>query len=221
MCNLVGAIALVQLAVSISGATYGATVLPLVFIVVYTVQHFYLRTSRQMRFLDLEAKTPLYTHVAETASGLYHIRSFGLAADVYQNALKLLDTSQKPFYYMFCIQRWLQLTIELVGVALATFIVCLAVLLPQTATPPGFGLAILSLFLFGIEVTLFIEKWTAIETSLGAIARLRSFTRDTPAESDNTVVATVAPPQYWPQNGHIAMSNMSATYRYVYFLLIK
>ncbi|UNI13846.1 hypothetical protein JDV02_000545 [Purpureocillium takamizusanense] len=41
------------------------------------VQKYYLWTSRQMRFLDLEMKTLLYTHFTETLAGLGTIRAFG------------------------------------------------------------------------------------------------------------------------------------------------
>jgi ATP-binding cassette subfamily C (CFTR/MRP) protein 1 len=45
-----------------SGAQYVAAIIPLGMIVVCLLQNFYLRTSRQLRFLDLETKSPLYTH---------------------------------------------------------------------------------------------------------------------------------------------------------------
>jgi ABC-type multidrug transport system fused ATPase/permease subunit len=50
---------------------------PVLILAVYFLQKFYLRTSRQIRFLDLECKSPLYTHVAETLEGLSTIRAFG------------------------------------------------------------------------------------------------------------------------------------------------
>lgn len=47
-----------------------------VLVSVYMVQRFYLKTSRQLRLLDLEAKSPLYSHFMETLSGLITIRAF-------------------------------------------------------------------------------------------------------------------------------------------------
>ena len=41
------------------------------------LQKYYLRTSRQMRLLDLEAKSPLYSHFIESLAGLVEIRAFG------------------------------------------------------------------------------------------------------------------------------------------------
>jgi len=83
------------------------------------LQKFYLRTSRQMRLLDLEAKSPLYSHFIETLSGLTTIRAFGWTEIFREQNLALLDTSQKPYYLLFCIQRWLGLVHDLLVTALA------------------------------------------------------------------------------------------------------
>lgn len=44
-------------ALIVAGADYAAAALPFVMIVLYMIQKFYLRTSRQMRFLELESST--------------------------------------------------------------------------------------------------------------------------------------------------------------------
>ncbi|KAA8575989.1 hypothetical protein EYC84_006152 [Monilinia fructicola] len=58
-------------------AGYFAATIPVVGLGVWVLQKFYLRTSRQIRLLDLEAKSPLYSHFIETLSGLTTIRAFG------------------------------------------------------------------------------------------------------------------------------------------------
>ncbi|KAK3365047.1 ABC transporter [Lasiosphaeria ovina] len=45
---------------------YIAVSYPLFLLIVYMVQRFYLRTSKQLRLLDLESKSPLYTHFLDT-----------------------------------------------------------------------------------------------------------------------------------------------------------
>ncbi|KAI1878317.1 uncharacterized protein JN550_000499 [Neoarthrinium moseri] len=89
---------LVSLGIIVSGADYAAVVIPFLFVAVYLVQHFYLRTSRQMRHLDLEAKSPLYTQFSETAAGVQHIRAFSWQSETLSESFGLLDFSQKPYY---------------------------------------------------------------------------------------------------------------------------
>ncbi len=44
---------------------------------ILVLQKYYLRTSLQMRLLDLEAKSPLYSLALESLTGLVEIRAFG------------------------------------------------------------------------------------------------------------------------------------------------
>lgn len=108
------------------------------------MQKYYLRTSRQLRLLDLEAKSPLYSHFIESLSGLVTIRAFGWADKFCELNLKLLDISQKPYYLLFCIQRWLGLLLDLIVAALAVILMILVVKL-RTEVSGGFvGLALLN-----------------------------------------------------------------------------
>ncbi|KAM3546871.1 hypothetical protein ARSEF1564_000184 [Beauveria bassiana] len=51
----------IELGFVLSGASYATIALPFVLGIVYAIQKYYLRTSRQLRHLDLEAKTPLFS----------------------------------------------------------------------------------------------------------------------------------------------------------------
>lgn len=50
-----------------------------------------------------------------------------------KKALVLLDNSQKPFYYMYCIQRWLLLVLGLVVTAISTALVAFALTFSETS----------------------------------------------------------------------------------------
>jgi len=91
------------------------------------IQKYYLRTSRQIRLLDLQAKAPLYSHFIESLSGLVTIRAFGWSDDFVEQNLVLLDNSQKPYYLLFCIQMWLSLVLDLVVAVLAVILIALVV----------------------------------------------------------------------------------------------
>jgi ATP-binding cassette, subfamily C (CFTR/MRP), member 1 len=99
---------------------------PGVIFIFYAVQKYYLRTSRQLRFMDLEAKSPLYTQFIESLGGLATIRAFGWENDSQVHNNELLDSSQQPFYLLFMIQRWLTLVLDLVAMGLALIVVGLA-----------------------------------------------------------------------------------------------
>jgi ABC-type multidrug transport system fused ATPase/permease subunit len=117
-------------------AGYFAATVPPVILSVWVLQKYYLRTSRQIRLLDLEAKSPLYSHFIESLSGLVTIRAFGWGPNFQDLNLALLDVSQKPYYLLLCIQRWLALILDLIVAGLAVILMVLVVKL-RTDISPG------------------------------------------------------------------------------------
>jgi ATP-binding cassette subfamily C (CFTR/MRP) protein 1 len=55
--------------------------------------------------------------------------------------------------------------------------------------------------------------WTQLETSLGAVARIRQFEKETVAEDLEN--ETHDPPFDWPSQGSIEIKNLSAKYKWV------
>jgi ATP-binding cassette subfamily C (CFTR/MRP) protein 1 len=117
---------------------------PIIFFAFYLIQRFYLRTSRQIRFFDLETKSPLYTNFIETLSGLATIRSFGWEDHFESQNRAFLQASQRPFFILMTIQRWLTLVLDLIVSALAILLAILAVELRHSIDPGYLGLALVN-----------------------------------------------------------------------------
>jgi ATP-binding cassette subfamily C (CFTR/MRP) protein 1 len=191
-------------------AGYFAATMPAVILLVWVLQKYYLRTSRQMRLLDLEAKSPLYSHFIESLNGLVTLRAFGWAKNFQEHNLMLLDVSQKPYYLLFCIQRWLALILDLLVAALAVILMVLVVKLRSDISSGFVGLALLNVMSFNETLANIIKEWTNLETSFGAVARLMTFSATT--ESENLLGETRSVPDNWPDKGAIEFKNVSASY---------
>ncbi|KAJ6446792.1 ABC multidrug transporter [Purpureocillium lavendulum] len=202
--------ALAETGLVASGASYvGLAIVPGA-LALYLVQKYYLRTSRQMRFLDLEMKTPLYTQFTETLAGLSTIRAFGWSDAFLRDNHARLDVSQKPFYTMFAIQRWLQVVLDLFVAGMALVLVAVALHVPADAASKGsIGLAMVNLIGFNQTLTLVIDMWTRLETSLGAIARLKWFVRNVKPEDREGECEDVEPD--WPASGEIELTDVVAS----------
>jgi ATP-binding cassette, subfamily C (CFTR/MRP), member 1 len=129
-----------------------AFTVPLLVLAIYALQNVYLKTSRQLRFLDIESRSPVYTHFLETLSGLSTIRAFGWQEASSEANIKHLDSSQRPYYLLYCVQRWLALVLDLIVAALAFIVVALAVNLRESTSPGLLGVSLnnvlgISLFL--------------------------------------------------------------------------
>jgi ATP-binding cassette subfamily C (CFTR/MRP) protein 1 len=167
------------------GSVWLAIAVPFILGVLYILQSIYLRTSRQLRLLDLEAKSPLYTHYGETIDGLATIRAYGWQPQYVDRGMTLLDHSQSPFYLLYCAQRWLNFVLDMTVAGIATLLVGIGFALRHSSTVNGgsVGVALVNIIGFNQALSLLIQNWTLLETSLGAIARISDLVANTPAES--------------------------------------
>ncbi|KGO73238.1 ABC transporter, integral membrane type 1 [Penicillium italicum] len=169
---------------------------------------FYLRTSRQLRLLDLEAKSPLYTHFLDTVKGITTLRAFGFIPDDVDKNTRLIDASQRPAYLLLMIQQWLTLVLDLVVMVIAVVMTTLAVRLHSSS---GFaGASLFSLMSFGESISGIVVFYTKLETSIGAIARLKLFNENVKPEDRDE--EDIIPPIQWPQNGVVELKGVSASY---------
>lgn len=140
LCELIANIILVVIATPPVGA-----MIPFLALVSWMLQRVYLRTSRQIRLMDLEAKAPLCTQFLETLAGIVTIRAFGWSKSYRQKNDQLLDESQVPFYLLHAIQNWLKLVLELIVAGVVIVTVGLAIALRRKIDPGYLGLALVSL----------------------------------------------------------------------------
>lgn len=94
----------------------------------------------------------------------------------------------------------------------AVTLVAITLKFPSITTQSAIGLALLNLMTFSEFLVLLINSWIKLETSLGAIARLKTFLADTPFE-DTLGRGGLKLPSQWPQSGSIEFRNVSARYR--------
>ncbi|KFY97582.1 hypothetical protein V500_01998 [Pseudogymnoascus sp. VKM F-4518 (FW-2643)] len=192
-----------------SGAGLVAITIPPTVVILYVLQKFYLRTSRQLRFLDLEAKAPLYTQFTETLNGLHTIRAFGWEGEYQETNADLLNTSQKPYYHMYCIQRWLNLILDLLVAGVAVILVAIVTQGQWVTSSGAIGVALNNVLGFNMSLSGLINSWTALETSLGAVSRLKNFEQET--ESEDQPYENVEPPGDWPSKGTIDFENITSS----------
>ncbi|KAK5991347.1 ABC transporter FGM5 [Cladobotryum mycophilum] len=195
-------------AVIATSSPYILIAYPFVVALLYCIQRFYLRTSRQLRLLDLEAKSPLYTNFLDTIKGVATFRAFGWTEDAVSLNNRLLDTSQRPAYLLSMVQRWLAFVLGMVVAVIALLVVTLST---QLRSNTGFtGASMVSLMSFGKTLSSLIQMYTLLETSIGAVNRLKSFSENT--ESEDKPGEDVVPPTSWPEKGRIEIRGVSASY---------
>ena len=148
------------------------------------------------------------THFLETLKGLITLRAFGwldLHIDINN---KLLDASQRPMYLLAMLQQWLTLVLNMCVAVLAVILITLAT---QLRTNSGFtGVGLVTLMSFGQMLASLVQCWTQLETSTGALSRMKAFGEE--VKSENLEQETWMPGEEWPSQGLIEFQCVSATY---------
>ncbi|KAH8728019.1 putative ABC multidrug transporter [Phaeosphaeriaceae sp. PMI808] len=197
-----------QMAVMLTSSPYLGIAYPILGIILFIIAKLYLRTSRQLRLLDLEFKSPLYTHFLDTVKGIATLRAFGFIPEDIQKNARLVDTSQRPAYLLLMIQDWLSFVLGVVVMVTAVVLVTLSVQLhSQTAFA---GASLYSLITLGEALAGIVLYYTRLETSLGAISRLKTFNET--VKPEGKAGEDIIPPKSWPQYGDIELIGVSASY---------
>jgi len=184
----------------------GFAVLLLV-ITLFFVLRVYLRTSRRLRYLDIEMKSPVLSLLMESIDGLATVRAFGWTEWYLRRGLKVLGQAQVPFHLLQTAQVTLNLCLDLLVAMLAIVVVSIAVGTHSTSSG-GLGLTLLNVVGLGQSVKIVVHFYTALEITLGAVARIRDFTLQT--ESENS--GREEPPADWPRSGAIQFENVTLSH---------
>ncbi|KAJ3492948.1 hypothetical protein NLG97_g5041 [Lecanicillium saksenae] len=202
--------ALIVIGIILSSASLMCAALPFIVFAVWLIQQFYLRTSRQIRHIDLEEKAPLYTYFVETSEGLICIQAFAWQEKNMEKGYRLLDRSQQPYYLMLSIQQWLTLVLGLLSAGVAETLVSIVTWREQGPSGPSVGLAFLGIISFQRLTVELIEAWTGSETSVAGLGRLEKFTNETPQEPKPEPSSPVS--ANWPLVGDVQLTSVSARY---------
>ncbi|KAK8054682.1 hypothetical protein PG994_009749 [Apiospora phragmitis] len=158
----------------------------------------------------IEANAPLFSHFIESLNGLVTIRSYGWVGDYVARNMELLDQSQTPSYHLQFIQRWLVFVLDMIVAGLVIIVMGLSVALRSKLNDGYLGVALVQLMTLSYELTGIVQHWTMLETSIGAITRIKDFAEKTPDESGPD--ETDAPTADWPSRGTFKFENVFASY---------
>jgi ABC-type multidrug transport system fused ATPase/permease subunit len=127
--------------------------------------------------------------------------------------LSMLDTAQRPYYLLLCIQRWLSLVLNLIVAGITVLLVGLSIALRSHLDPGLLGIALVMMMDLGLVLSELIQNWTLLETSLGAIARIKDFAEETPREESNLAIQTHDELPEWPTSGEIEFKDAGIAWK--------
>ncbi|OIW22995.1 putative ABC transporter [Coniochaeta ligniaria NRRL 30616] len=201
---------IMQAALLFMAQKYLALSLPGCMVVLYIVQRVYLRTSRQLRFLELESRAAVFSNFLESIEGLETIRAFGWSRAIARENVDRVENAQRPEYLLLSLQRWLNVVLDLIAAALATVVIVLAVTLRGQVSGGQIGVALNIMLVVNSTLLKLVQSWTTLEVSLGAVSRLKMLETSVQPEDRNGMHWD--PPRCWPMQGRIEFKGVTAAY---------
>uniref|UniRef100_A0A669PHA7 Cystic fibrosis transmembrane conductance regulator n=1 Tax=Phasianus colchicus TaxID=9054 RepID=A0A669PHA7_PHACC len=186
---------------------------------------YFLHTSQQLKQLESEARSPIFTHLVTSLKGLWTLRAFGRQPYFETLFHKALNLHTANWFLYLSTLRWFQMRIEMIFVVFFSAVAFISII--TTGDGPGRVGIILTLAM-NIMGTL---QW-AVNSSIDVDSLMRSVSRifkfiDMPTEemktikpqknnqfSDALVIENkhVKDKKNWPSGGQMTVTDLTARY---------
>lgn len=184
-----------------------------ILVVYYFVQRIYRSVSIELKRLDSISRSPLYSQIGETLTGLSTIRAYGEESRFVDVNMKLINYNMAPAFLLTVAGRWLGLRLEILGSVLVFFASLFGVLARNLTsfTPALFGISLS----YALQVTgtmnWCIRQFTEVENAMNAVERIAHYgfkiVQEAPAIQEHN-----RPAKDWPHKGTIEFKNIDLRY---------
>ncbi|XP_073928987.1 multidrug resistance-associated protein 1-like isoform X2 [Castor canadensis] len=184
-------------------------VLPLIFFY-FTIQRYYMASSRQIRRLSGASRSPVISHFSETLSGVSTIRAFGHEQRFIQQNKEVVNENLVCFYNNIISNRWLSVRLEFLGNLMVFFAAMLAALAGNSIDSAIVGLSISYALNITQSLNFWVRKACEIETNAVSIERVCEYED---MDKEAPWIMSRRPPLQWPNKGIVEFINYRARYR--------
>ncbi|NXJ75494.1 MRP7 protein, partial [Trogon melanurus] len=178
----------------------------------FSIQRYYRRTSRELKRLYSVTLSPIYTHFSETLSGLSSIRAMRATQRFELENQLHLEQNQRCLFASLTATQWLDIRLQMIGVAVITAIAGIAIIQhqKQLGNPGLVGLALSYALSVTNLLSGLISSFTMTETMMVSVERTEEYTTDIPMEPQDKLVQVAAD---WPSQGLVEFQQVILAYR--------
>ena len=170
-----------------------------------------VRRCQILDFFIKQCGLSSFVDVFEQVEGLETIRAFGCLGEAASLNTASLDQSQRSEFLLMCLQRWLNLVLDMIAATVAIGIILGAVGLREQLSGGNVGVALNIILVANTTLLRLIESWTNLEVSLGAVSRLQTLESTTTSEFDENDI--FHDPPEWPIHGRVEFEEVTAAYQ--------
>ncbi|CAH1105143.1 unnamed protein product [Psylliodes chrysocephalus] len=180
----------------------------LIGVLFYIMRVVFLETSRDIKRVESVTRSPIYTHLAASLTGLTTIRAFKAQEILKDEFDKFQNLNSAAFFMYVGANRTFGFWLDFLCVIYVALVIVSLLFLKSEQFGGNMGLALTQamgltgMFQWGMR------QWSELENQMTSVERVQEYA-DLKQEEDNT---TYEPPADWPSNGEVEFSDMSLHY---------
>ncbi|EGO28860.1 hypothetical protein SERLADRAFT_434751 [Serpula lacrymans var. lacrymans S7.9] len=156
----------------------------------------YLNTGRDLRRMESNSRSPIFSGFSELLEGIVTVRAFSAEKRFLDDLHVKIDKTTMMWYNFWMTNRWLLLNFDILGGI--SILVTTLIALYGLAGSGLAGICITSAMSFTFNVYWACQFWTGLELDLNSVERVVEYL-DLPQEPP-AVIESNRPPAYWPSD---------------------
>ncbi|KAN0111601.1 hypothetical protein V8E52_008339 [Russula decolorans] len=156
----------------------------------------YLNTGRDLRRMESNSRSPIFSGFGELLEGIVTVRAFSAEQRFLDSLHAKVDLTTQMWYSFWMTNRWLLLNFDTLG-AMSVLVTTLFALSGLVSAGTA-GLCITSAMAFTNSIYWACRFWTGLELDLNSVERVVEYL-ELPREPP-VIVESSRPPAYWPSS---------------------
>jgi ABC-type multidrug transport system fused ATPase/permease subunit len=173
----------------------------------------YLTVARELKRLDSNSRSPIFSHFGESLNGAATIRAYAQEERFVDALHTKVDLNHQAFSLIWIANRWLGVRIDFVGalIALSTNLSVIYTSYVYGGMDAGFaGLSIAYSLGFTDSLLWLVRMHTLMEMEMNAVERVDEYLSI--EEEPPAIIPNNRPPATWPAHGKIEVKNLTLRY---------
>lgn len=191
---------------------YFAAVVVFIFLVGFVAAQFYRSSAREFKRIDALLRSTLYSHFAESLTGLTTIRAYRESKRFMFDNFKYMDLQNRAYFLTIVNQRWLGLRLDVMGSVCVLIVGILSAVRVGAITSSKSGVALSQIVTVAQTLGFLTRQLTELENEMNSTERL-VFYADRLDQEPAQEVPENKPSESWPERGQVEIENVWLRYR--------
>lgn len=197
-----------------------AIAIPLIIMIFGLIANFYQASSREVKRLEALSRSHVFQNFNEVLNGMETIKSYHSEYRFMELNDVFVDRLNESYLVTIANQRWISVTLNLVGCGIVLIITMLALTRQFNISAASTGLITTYILDFSGLLSLWLTAYSEVENEMNSVERLCHYANNLEQEAAYEIPGRAPPPE-WPQSGNMKFKNVSLRYRENLPLVLK